>query len=149
MDFSTVMSGQDQLKVQMQVDSLNKTLAEGKGLNQSLGKDDFLKLLLTQLQYQDPTKPMEDKEFIAQMAQFSSLEQMNNLSQQFVSVKNTLGRNAAYDLIGRQVDILQGDQKIHGTVEAVSGKDYPQLLVNGTYYDYDSVETVSNKEASR
>lgn len=48
--------------------------------NSSLGKDQFLKILMTQLQNQDPTDPMDDKEFIAQMAQFSSLEQMSNMS---------------------------------------------------------------------
>jgi flagellar basal-body rod modification protein FlgD len=149
MDFSAIMSGQDQQRVQMQVESLNKTLSEGQGLSQNLGKDDFLKLLLVQLQHQDPTKPMEDKEFIAQMAQFSSLEQMNNLSQQFSNISSTIGRGTAYDLIGKQVDIIQGEQVISGTVEAVSGRDFPQLLVNGRYYDYEMVETVSSKEASR
>lgn len=48
--------------------------------NSSLGKDAFLQILITQLQNQDPTSPMDDKEFISQMAQFSSLEQMQNMT---------------------------------------------------------------------
>ena len=50
------------------------------GDNSSLGKDAFLQILITQLQNQDPTQPMDDKEFISQMAQFSSLEQMQNMT---------------------------------------------------------------------
>lgn len=48
--------------------------------NSNLGKDAFLQLLITQLQNQDPTNPMDDRDFIAQMAQFSSLEQMQNMT---------------------------------------------------------------------
>lgn len=50
------------------------------GSMQSLGKDDFLNLLVTKMQYQDPMEPMNDEGFIAQLAQFSSLEQMSNIS---------------------------------------------------------------------
>ena len=56
---------------------------ERKTGNSQLGKDEFLKILMAQLQNQDPTNPMKDNEFIAQMAQFSSLEQMTNMTQAF------------------------------------------------------------------
>ena len=56
----------------------NSALSKQKGSN--MDKDSFMLLLVTQFKYQDPLNPMEDKEFIAQLAQFSSLEQLMNLN---------------------------------------------------------------------
>ena len=57
--------------------------------NDILGKDDFLRILMTQLQNQDPMNPMQDKDFIAQMATFSSLEQMTNINKTMESFVNS------------------------------------------------------------
>ncbi len=62
---------------------INKQRDERKTGDGVMGKDDFMKLLIAQLQNQDPTNPMKDNEFIAQMAQFSALEQTMNLSKSF------------------------------------------------------------------
>jgi flagellar basal-body rod modification protein FlgD len=64
--------------------------------NDALGKDAFLKLLITQLQHQDPLNPLDDKEFIAQLAQFSSLEQMNNISE---GINALVNKTQAQDML--------------------------------------------------
>ncbi|MDD2431510.1 MAG: flagellar hook assembly protein FlgD [Firmicutes bacterium] len=89
-----------------------------------LGKDDFLKLLITQLRYQDPTNPVDDREFVAQMAQFSSLEQMQNLNilvEQYVgSQQASLMFAQATNLIGLTVKVDDGDGSFsEGLVESV------------------------------
>ena len=57
----------------------------------SLGKDAFLQLLVTQMQHQDPTQPMADGEFIAQLAQFSSLEQLTEIQKTLAKMGTALG----------------------------------------------------------
>ncbi len=147
MDFSTTMNASDSAKVSMQVESFNKALNGNRVVKQSLDKDDFMKILITQLSHQDPTKPMEDKEFIAQMAQFSSLEQMTNMNQQFTAMAERLNSSQAYNVLGKDVELNFAGQTVSGTVEAVTGGEYPQLLVNGSYYDFNTLQTVYKGES--
>jgi len=143
MDITSTLGASDRASLDMQVDAFNKSLNGTRSPHQDLDKDDFLKILVTQLKYQDPTKPMEDKEFIAQMAQFSSLEQMTNMSSQFTELSATLKSSQAMNLIGREVEIAKSDSLIKGSVEAVTNGGFPQILVNGSYYDYDDISKVT------
>lgn len=143
MDFDFNVSAADRASLEMQVNAFNKSLSTGGTNGSELGKDDFLKILITQLQHQDPTKPMEDREFIAQMAQFSTLEQMTNMSQEFASLTAKLSSSRALGMLGKTVEIVVGDQVVSGSVEAVTGGDFPQLLVNGVYYDIDDIARVT------
>jgi flagellar basal-body rod modification protein FlgD len=142
MNISTTMAQGDYAKLSMDVDAFNKTLNNGRVHKNEMDKDDFLKLLIAQLSHQDPTRPMEDREFIAQMAQFSSLEQMTNMSDGLAKVATLVAKSQAVGLLGNAVDIANGGETVTGIVDAVTGGDYPQLLVNGQYYDYSQVQKV-------
>jgi flagellar basal-body rod modification protein FlgD len=93
------------------------------GSMQTLGRDDFLQLLVTKLQYQDPLKPMEDENFIAQLAQFSSLEQMNNIADGIES--------------SNQWDFLQMQSMNNVMASGFIGKDV-KAEFDGVYVDYDN-----------
>ncbi len=83
----------------------------------NLGKDDFLKLLITQLSHQDPTQPVSDQQFIAQMAQFSSLEQMQNIATGI----EKMGERQAYGMVGKFIvgkDFATGEM-ISGVAKAL------------------------------
>lgn len=92
-----------------------------------MGKDQFLKILITQLQNQDPMQPMQDKEFIAQMAQFTSVEQLMNISTQLTSLNQSLG--SASNLIGKEITWTDSTTLLpkSGTVSSIivsSGVNY-------------------------
>jgi flagellar basal-body rod modification protein FlgD len=143
MDLRIEMTPQEKAALTWEVDRFNKTINEGKAPpSQNLGKDDFLKILIAQLAHQDPTAPMEDKEFIAQMAQFSSLEQMTSMAGDFARLTNMLAGSEARSSLGKSVELMEGDRVIQGAVKAVTRDESPRILVNGEYYQWYQVTKV-------
>jgi len=141
--------------------------AERKTGQQTLGKDDFLKILIAQLEHQDPLNPMEDKEFISQMASFSTLEQMVNMStmmQKFIDSQSTTSEKltsmsdalqqlvqqqsvqtlARYsELIGKQVEWSTEAGKQSAVVKSVLQQGTTWLL------ELDNGETISPSDVTK
>ena len=117
---------------------------------QQLGKQDFLKLLMAQLQNQDPLKPMDDTQMIAQMAQFSALEATQQLQQTIQQSNNVQTIFQAGALIGKYIQANEADGT--STTGAVTGVDFtstngvvsPTLQVDGKDVDYSNIVKVSS-----
>ena len=76
--------------------------------NASIGQEDFLRILLTQLRFQDPLKPVDNQQFVAQLAQFSALEINRQQSEKVDSLLQINATGQAMGLIGRQVELRSG-----------------------------------------
>ena len=140
---NTQMSAGERNAVENAVSTYNKSLVrEGRQTSHELGKDDFLKLLITQLSNQDPTSPMEDTQFISQMAQFSSLEQMTNMSTSFSKMADFLNSQEAAGTLGKTVELDIGDTTVQGIVEGATRGENPQVMVNGMYYSMDKIKAI-------
>lgn len=106
----------------------------------NLGQNDFLKLLATQFQVQDPMKPMEDTAFIAQMAQFSSLEQSSALAKDMNLLRADQLRVTANSYLGHRVTLNTDDGTTMGDVSAVEMVDgEPKLVVGDSSYPLSAV----------
>jgi flagellar basal-body rod modification protein FlgD len=82
--------------------------------------EDFMKVLLTQLTYQDPLKPMDNQQFMAQIAQFTALEQTQSLNNNMQSLLNNQSSLQSVGLIGRTVDVRTDAGSLTGTVTGIS-----------------------------
>ena len=103
-----------------------------------LGKDEFLNLLVTQMRYQDPLEPSSDTEFISQMAQFSSLEQMQNLNNTFSTFQN-------YSMVGKYVTAKNGMENVEGYVQSITqAGDNTYALVDGVSVNVSDIFKVTD-----
>jgi flagellar basal-body rod modification protein FlgD len=104
------------------------TQAPGNGY---LGKDEFLLLLTTQMRHQDPLEPMDSTAMIAQLAQFSSLEQMQNLNEAFTEGRREQGLMQSMLLEGQTLNItLDSGRQVYGMVDRVSWIDTEGVTLN-------------------
>ena len=150
MELPIAMSERQQFATELEVERFNKSLQkQGRKINNTLGKDDFLKLLIVQLENQDPTKPVDDKEFIAQLAQFSSLEQMTEMNSALLKLIANYKTDLSYSLLGKQVDVLDrsiGNQ-VSGVVTEINfTAEGPQISFNGLSYSINDVTRVTVDE---
>jgi flagellar basal-body rod modification protein FlgD len=126
------------------------TTGNSNSKSKTLGKDDFLKILITQLQHQDPSKPLEDKEFIAQMAQFTSVEQLSNMNTELKALRQMMGISPAF--IGKEIswsfiDSLGVKAIKTGVVDALTFKGGIQYAsVEGEEVSLDQIVKVTNPE---
>ncbi|MCX6954718.1 MAG: flagellar hook assembly protein FlgD [Verrucomicrobia bacterium] len=122
-------------------DGTDTTSTASRVPQKTLGQNDFLKLLAKQFQTQDPMKPMEDTAFIAQMAQFSSLEQTKTMTADMAALRSDQQRTAANSYLGHRVTVDDGKKGTAvGDVTAVDARGTePQLVINGVSYPLSSV----------
>lgn len=146
-DISTQLNPGSMAETKRKVEAVNVDVAGQREVTGDLGKDDFLQLLITQLSNQDPTNPMEDREFIAQMAQFSSLEQMTNLNSEFESMSSMINSSQAMNLLGKSVAVQDGESLVEGNVTEVSTGSTPMVMVQNRFFPVEEVQAVRDNGA--
>lgn len=107
----------------------------GKSATDAFGLsfDSLLKIVLTQLTYQDPLKPMDNFEFVSQLAQFAQIQQTTTMSDNLEVLVRAQATGQAANLLGKTVDILSGAATITGKVTAVGFADgSPSLTIETT-----------------
>jgi flagellar basal-body rod modification protein FlgD len=117
------------LPISQLINQPTTTPPTASSVGSQLGEDAFLKLLTTQLQNQNPLQPMDDTQSIAQLAQFSSVQAMNNLQSSFSTFESNFSVMQSAGLIGKSVSAQSTDSS--GNVTTVTGTVKTIGVVNG------------------
>ncbi|MCF2860228.1 flagellar hook capping protein [Pseudoalteromonas sp. SMS1] len=126
----------------MEIESIGNAAATNSAVtnNNSVSQEEFIKLFLAQLNYQDPMEPVNNREFLAQLAQFSSLEQSRLSNENLTALLAMNSSNQALTLLGKTVEVTTNtNSSFNGTIEAVhysaSGPSLTIKSAEGTFLD--------------
>jgi flagellar basal-body rod modification protein FlgD len=105
----------------MEVDAIGATLgSENSAVNNAVSQDDFIKLFLAQLSFQDPLEPINNEQFLAQMAQFANLEQSRQIAESLEQQNYLVSTGQATTMLGKTVEVLTSTGSTLGTVSAIT-----------------------------
>ncbi|MGL5722791.1 MAG: flagellar hook capping FlgD N-terminal domain-containing protein [Brevinema sp.] len=135
MTLNTQMSPSEMRMLEQEVNTFNGQLKEKQQIvsKNSLEESDFLALLITQLKTQDPTKPMDDKEFMGQMAQFTSLKQMSSVAENMAKFTKEFDFSKNVSIIGKEVTWDDGAMERTGIVDSVLVRNGEHTLKSGNW----------------
>ncbi|MCL6447143.1 MAG: flagellar hook capping protein [Armatimonadetes bacterium] len=111
---------------------------------QELDKDAFLQILVAQMRYQNPLAPQDSNQFISQVVELTTMEQLFNLSKSMEMLLKAQELSLSAGLVGKQVTVVGPDgQDVRGAVDkVVIGEEGIQLVIDGISYDYGSVKEI-------
>lgn len=121
------------------------------GISSEMGRDQFMQLLVTQMRNQNPLEPMKDADFIAQLAQFSSLEGIENLNASFGAMLSLQQLTQGSNLIGKTVmyQVSDSSAPTHGTVDGITVRDGAiNLVVGGNEVPLSAVQMLGGAQSS-
>ena len=141
----TTMNTLEKRKLEIANEKFNRQIGRRSKKDQ-MGKDEFLKLLTVQLSKQDPLSPMKNTEFIAQMAQFTSLEQIKNLNNEVGNLRKDFLSMQSLQLVGKKVSFFSDKEGNYQTdvVQKIDRKKN-KVFVNGAYIDMKDIREIKNK----
>ncbi|MCX7678147.1 MAG: flagellar hook assembly protein FlgD [Spirochaetes bacterium] len=151
MDLNTVMNPTERAQAMREAAEVNARLRRPDGTLRggNLDRNSFLRLLVTELRHQDPTQPMQDREFIAQMAQFSTLEQITSMTTTMQSLQSSFRAHEAFSLLGRRVYYLNpttGEMESGVVVRINRQEGEYRLMVNNREVGINEIISVQTEE---
>ena len=133
----------------MQVEAASSSIVQNGQLpdDQQFSKLDFMNLLIAQIKNQDPLEPLDNNEFMGQMTQFSSLEQLSNIEESISALHNTNQIISGASMIGKDVSIVDDLGEVLGSIDKIRmANDSLEVSVNGNWYDSKFIREIQDSQ---